>query len=264
MKRFVEAYVISNVGRVRPSNQDNFIFHGSISGVEHDQVQKNYTMIFDETSVFSTGVFDGMGGESHGDIASHIAAKEYQDFEILSLSNLLKSDEIIEALQEYYQKANQSVCHECRIQKSRMGTTASILVLNGNEAIISNIGDSRIYRVRDGNISLLTKDHTENMTLISNNINPSNKKGRLTQYLGIFENEYIIEPYFNVQSICEDDIYFICSDGVTDMLTDYEIEGLINESTDIQQAISRLVEFALEKGGVDNITAIVVSVKNCN
>jgi protein phosphatase len=143
-----------------------------------------------------------------------------------------------------------------------MGTTAAILILTEKEAIISNIGDSRVYRLREKKLTLLTRDQTENMTLIANNIKTFSKKGRLTQYLGIFEDEYIIEPFINVQYLRDADVFLVCSDGVTDMLSDDEIELLINAGTSIQETTEQIVESALQKGGVDNITAILCSIRH--
>jgi protein phosphatase len=100
------------------------------------------------------------------------------------------------------------------------------------------------------------------MTLIANNIKTFSKKGRLTQYLGIFEDEYIIEPFINVQYLRDADVFLVCSDGVTDMLSDDEIELLINAGTSIQETTEQIVESALQKGGVDNITAILCSIRH--
>jgi PPM family protein phosphatase len=260
MKLRIEACVISDIGKVRQSNQDNFVFSESIHELSINKSRFDEYIVDEKTSLFTTGVFDGMGGESHGDIASHIAATKYREFEFKKLRKLVEPLEIVEELQEYYKKANQAICNECRTKKSRMGTTASILVLTESDAIISNIGDSRIYRLREEKLSLLTKDHTENMILVANNIKTLNKKGRLTQYLGIFEDEYIIEPYINVLHINDADVFLICSDGVTDMLSDEEIELFINTGTNIRETTEQIVESALEKGGVDNITAILCSV----
>lgn len=262
MKLRIEACAISDIGKVRQSNQDNFVFSENSFELSNDRKRFDSFIVEVSPSVFTTGVFDGMGGESHGDLASYIATKEYQEFELIKLRNLVETVEIIEEVKEYYHKANQAICNECQSKKSRMGTTAAILIFTEKEAIISNIGDSRIYRLREKKLTLLTRDHTENMTLIANNIKTFSKKGRLTQYLGIFEDEYIIEPYINVQYLRDADVFLVCSDGVTDMLSDDEIELLINAGTSIQETTEQIVESALQKGGVDNITAILCSIRH--
>lgn len=253
----IEAYLISHLGKVRKSNQDNFVFLGYISEDSREKTNLKTSEHSNTHHFFTAGVFDGMGGESYGELASLTAAKEYRNFADTEFNNPINQTDLPESLQRFYQKANAAVCTECRRKKSRMGTTASILVLTETRAVISNIGDSRIYRIRNGEIALLTKDHTEKSLLLDNNLQPSKRKGRLTQYLGIFEEEYIIEPHIHVQEVCENDVYLICSDGITDMLSDHEIEFVINERSSLEQATIELVEYALQKGGIDNITAIL-------
>lgn len=257
----VEATLISDVGKVRKSNQDNFMFSGKIIEKQCSKSNFSFSDSMSANNFFTAAVFDGMGGESYGELASFIAAREYRDFVNNELSNFRTHSEILQSLQRFYQQANKSVCAECKRKKSRMGTTASILVISENTAIISNVGDSRIYRIRNREISLLTRDHTENSFLLENNLLPSRRKGRLTQYLGIFEDEYVIEPYICIQEVLENDVYLICSDGITDMLTDNEIRQIINDRSSVQQATSNLVETALQKGGIDNISAVLCLLK---
>jgi PPM family protein phosphatase len=255
MGRLIKASVINDIGKIRKSNQDNFIFNGMITGVEHNHCQLNHSVMLDSTNKFLVGVFDGMGGESNGDLAALISAKMFLELENENIVELCH-----EKISEYYSKANDAVCDECKKLKSRMGTTAATILFTEHLAHISNIGDSRIYLVRDSKILQLSRDHTENQRLIENVSNNSVKKSRLTQYLGIFSHEYIIEPFMTFLETRLNDVYLICSDGITDMLSDSEIELILLENDDVHQISKLLLDKAISNGGVDNTTAIVCKV----
>lgn len=256
MGRLIKASVINDIGKIRKSNQDNFIFNGMITGVEHNHCQLNHSVMLDSSNKFLVGVFDGMGGESHGDLAALISAKMFLELENENIVELCH-EKISEKISAYYLNANDAVCDECKRLKSRMGTTAATILFTEYLAHISNIGDSRIYLLRDSMMHQLSKDHNENQRVL---LNQENKKSRLTQYLGIFKHEYIIEPHMTIIDIKLNDVYLICSDGITDMLSDSEIESILKDNDDVHQIVKLLLENAMFKGGIDNTTAIVCKI----
>ena len=133
-----------------------------------------------------------------------------------------------------------------------MGTTAAMLLFSKKDITLCNIGDSKVFSFSEGELEQISKDHVV--------ISAFGTKPPLSQSLGIPPNELLIEPYLAQGRYKNGDIYLICSDGLTDMVMLDEIRGiLVNYS--IQEASSALVSKALENGGRDNITIILLGVK---
>ena len=114
-------------------------------------------------------------------------------------------------------------------------------------------GDSRAYRLREGEFLQLSKNHVD--------LREGEKKGPLTQHLGIRPDDYLIEPYIAKGELRHGDQYLLCSDGLTDMLTNVEIDGIMSDTITATECAQRLVDAALEKGGRDNVTAIVCRIR---
>ena len=131
-----------------------------------------------------------------------------------------------------------------------MGTTAAMVRFSENEIEICNIGDSRIYLIDNESITQLSVDHT----VIIGSIKP---RRILTQHLGIPEEEMLIEPYCNTMEFPENSTIIICSDGLTDMLSDEEIQKTVC-STEIKSTAKELYNSAMKNGGTDNISIIAV------
>jgi protein phosphatase len=117
------------------------------------------------------------------------------------------------------------------------------------------LGDSRAYRYRQGEFMQLSVDHTDAAVIKERGI--TNRRPRLTQYLGIDQQELILEPAISKGEIHKGDWYLLCSDGVTDMLSNFEIADIIHRAKNAEQCVTQIINAALEKGGRDNITAIV-------
>ena len=132
-----------------------------------------------------------------------------------------------------------------------MGSTMVALCFSNHYVYACNLGDSRAYRLRNGELLQLSKDHVEK------NMTPQGKKAPLTQHLGIDPEEYMIEPHIAKGELKRDDQYLLCSDGLTDMLTNLEIDQIMSEAFSAEECVQNLVDAALEKGGKDNVTAIV-------
>lgn len=143
---------------------------------------------------------------------------------------------------------------------SGMGTTLCSILVLGKELIYGHIGDSRIYRFRN-KIERLTKDHSRREELLAKgDLNEktaadSANKNRLTRALGISS---IIEPEIHQTTIQPGDIYFLCSDGLHDALSDRQIETIIRQTPSIKEAAIELVEAAKNAGGTDNITILML------
>lgn len=231
----------SHKGRVRRINQDNYICNG-----EYYEMTKDSSPILlkgcvssEESPVF--GVFDGLGGEECGEIASLIAAK--------CGTEIILGKDPVGALLDFCEEGNARICDYAQEnQVSAMGTTAAMLAFSEDAIALCNIGDSKVFRLTDNKIEQLSQDHY--------GVGAYNRKPPLSQCLGIPPAEIIIEPYVAKEHCRNGDIYLICSDGLTDMVTTEEILGIIQNSP-FKMSVESLISKALEHGGKDNITVIL-------
>lgn len=196
-----------------------------------------------EASVF--GVFDGLGGEEHGEIASYIAARHASS---ISIGKDVRAD-----LLDYCIAANKKIVkYASENHISFMATTAAMLVFSGEGIGICNIGDSKIFRMAKGQMWQISIDHAAPAA--------NGKKPPLTQSLGIDPARMMIEPYAASGKYYKDDIYLICSDGLTDMVSQEEIAKILIK-TRCDEAACKLLDMALNNGGRDNITIILCKVE---
>jgi len=196
-----------------------------------------------DISIF--GIFDGMGGEECGEVASYIAAKNASALKI-------GKDAVID-LSQFCQKANADICDYANENEvSAMGTTAAMLAFTSNGVILCNIGDSKIFRFCDGALEQVSKDH---VAVAAFGVKPP-----LSQNLGIPPNELVIDPYLAQGAYNDEDVYLICSDGLTDMVTTEQITDVL-ASKPIEEANTELLERAISNGGRDNITIILCKIR---
>ena len=152
---------------------------------------------------------------------------------------------------------NQAVCNygtENRIDS--MGTTAAMLAFGDDIIYGCNLGDSRIYRSSSGKFGQISEDHILGRHFLG--------KAPLTQYLGMKEEDLQLVPSVSGYPIIEGDRYLICSDGITDMLSDGEIADIFTREISTEETVQVLVERALKKGGRDNITVILCEIEKQN
>lgn len=240
---------ISHIGNVRSINQDNFICNGSY--LETIDSSMDFNIVFPLNGTVDTkipklfGVFDGMGGEECGEIASYIASK-------VASTLTIKKNGVL-TLTNYCKQANTKICEYAENNNiSAMGTTAAMLLCTKEEITLCNIGDSKIFRFADGELEQISKDHVV--------ISAFGTKPPLSQNLGIPPEQLLIEPYLSQGRYKSGDKYLICSDGLTDMLTLEEIKELL-ASKNIEDSASNLVDRALKNGGKDNVTVILLEIK---
>lgn len=245
----IEAVCGCNVGRVRKNNEDNFYFGGRMLPQENYGLKMIYSQKIDSDEMPLFAVFDGMGGEEAGEVASFLAADAaYQCAEQLK-KYIIPPREFLE---DMCAKMNRAVCEESqKLTFGRMGSTVASMLFVNDVAYVCNLGDSRVYRLRDNELMQLSEDHIEHL--------PPNatRKPRLTQHLGIFEDELRLVPFIAKGTIKKGDRYLLCSDGVTDMLSNTEICAVLKEHQSIKQAAAKLIDLALKHGGRDNITVII-------
>lgn len=204
---------------------------------------------------FFVSVFDGMGGESYGEAAAYTAASTRANLPVCS-----DNDNCEEFLIKSSLALNDAVVASAREHKTEcMGTTSVELYFKDEVCWVSNVGDSRAYLYRDGLLRQLSVDHCDESYA---RILPNGKKTKapLTQHLGIDPEVFVIEPAICRVPVTAGDRFLICSDGITDMLSDAEIAAVLSQNPDVQNCTAALLDAALENGGRDNITVIVCRV----
>lgn len=244
----------SFIGNGRGTNEDNFYFNKKHLPV-HNKGLKNPLKFSGTTAEHLLfAVFDGMGGEARGEEAACKACESFA-------SEFKQLDEIALSGKEFFLKACQKANEEVnRLSKENkigtMGTTVAALYFSQNEVVACNLGDSKVFRVRDNQMMQISEDHTDEKIMASIGVS---KKPVLLQYIGIPNTEMVIEPFIAKGDVQENDIFVICSDGVTDVLNVERIYGIVKNS-DAEEAVRQLLAEIDINGGADNSTAIVIKV----
>jgi protein phosphatase len=229
----------SDRGRVRESNEDTCIIN-----IEHQ------TFL----------VADGMGGHAAGEIASQMAASTVEEF--ITEENSDSSPD--EWLTLAVQRANTRV-YETQLRKPEfrgMGSTLTILAFSDDRFHIAQVGDSRAYIHRQSILKQLTRDHSvvwplyENGILTKEDICRHPQKNLITRSIGTYPK---VDVDLQNDTARDGDIFMLCSDGLTDVLSDQDIAGILdNLGKSPQELADMLIAAANEAGGPDNITVIVV------
>lgn len=246
----ISAACLCNTGKVRKRNEDNFFFDGACLEAQNKALQQALSFKKNLRGGLCVAVFDGMGGENFGDYASFAAADRMRRMEARSFFA-----EDFEYLNSMCMELNAAVvAKQKELCTQRMGSTMAALYFLHGWVYFCNLGDSRAYRLKDGKFFLLSEDHVEKRA------SRSGRKAPLTQHLGIDPEEMLLEPYISRVRQRRGDRYLLCSDGLTDMLTDAEICDIMAGAENVELCVQQLVDAALEKGGRDNVTAIVCEI----
>ena len=243
----IKAYAKTDVGKARDINEDSYyITEDSFSNIQ----------------LFILA--DGMGGVNGGEIASKLAINSAKSYIENNIKDVQKDKEsltqLVASSAEY---ANMIVYEKSKEIKEfeGMGTTLEICLIYNNRAFIAHIGDSRIYRIRNNFMRQLTQDHSYVQTLVKQGTITKDeaethpKKNILVKALGC---NAFVEPDMMIRGFQKDDILVICSDGLTNMVSQDEIFKSV--TTNFEAAPKELVELANENGGIDNIT--IITIKN--
>ena len=237
----VEYACVCSVGRLRRNNEDNFYCDGHIREDINStaDTELSGTVYSDTNELFA--VFDGMGGEACGEVASYVAAFEARLF----ADGRAQYEEYLYELAE---RLNERVREETEARSLvLMGTTAAMLQISGDDIYILNAGDSRIYKLSKHELRQISEEH----------IVASGSGKAITKFLG-FPEGHSLRPYIAMGKYRSGDVFLLCSDGVTDMLSDDEIRGIIDDKRELSVIARDLVDAALERGGIDNTTAVLL------
>lgn len=209
---------------------------------------------------------DGMGGYNAGEVASGMATAFIKSEMVRWLSEAGKQANIRDirrALEICVDNANRSVFNaaSANAHYAGMGTTLVVAVFQDAKVLLGHIGDSRCYRMRGGEMVQITKDHSllqeqiDAGLLTVEQAATSSHKNLVTRALGV-EDAVMLE--LNEHAVESGDLYLMCSDGLSDMANDAEIETILGSQTSMAQKADRLIALANELGGRDNISVLLV------
>ena len=236
----MKVYAITDVGRVRPINEDSYYLP--------------------RAGELFCAVADGMGGHNAGEVASAMAVETFagcmRGYGRLSAG----------AIQDAVACANEIVIEEARRdeRKNGMGTTFTALCRDGGNVHIAHVGDSRAYLIRNGAIMRVTLDHTlVEELMLQGVITPREAKNHpnrnyITRALGMDKSVEIDLVQLEVRP---DDVYLLCSDGLSGHVEDKQMLSVTLGEGSWQEKLEKLVQMALDDGGSDNITAMYVTFK---
>lgn len=218
-------------------------------------------------------VADGMGGHGHGDVASRVAVdaivrhmdEAFQRWDLGEGLDESGEPQVGVELEYSIHAAHRSVVGAVAEDQTLagMGTTAVGMAAAKGVVSIAHVGDSRAYRLRAGILELMTEDHTwVNEQVKAGYLSPEQARSHplksvVTRAVG---GDHQVEVDRREVPVDEGDVFLICSDGLTTMLTDDEIHQLLTTEGNLEHHCRQLVDLANEKGGVDNITVILVAV----
>ena len=244
----LEAACLCSTGKIRKNNEDNYFFGGQCLEENNNGLTHPITMTKPLCKKLCVAVFDGMGGENFGECASFAAANCLQSLPQKLSDYFLPGRKWLNTL---CMKLNDAVVEkEHELCTDRMGTTMVAFCFSFCHAFVCNLGDSRAYRLRGRELLQLSVDHIEKRE------GQTSKKAPLTQHLGISPDEFLIEPHVAKCCLKPGDQYLLCSDGLTDMITDSEITNIMSNTETAEECVQKLIDSALEKGGRDNVTVI--------
>jgi PPM family protein phosphatase len=233
----IEVAAFSHKGRVRASNEDSIAVAGWVGDGEMSALRRSRHRLY---GPLLFAVADGMGGHAGGEIASRYAVKR-----LAEESAGEGAADIVARLTLINAELYQSMMAVPALRG--MGTTVAGLVLSARRAVWFNVGDSRVYRERNGRIEQLSID----------DVPPGPRSGIITQTLGGARTLVPITPHVGEEDLLLPSRWLICSDGLTDMLGDAEIESALAARN--EDALPALFTAAMAAGGADNISIVLVS-----
>lgn len=249
------ATAITHRGKVRGSNEDAIVVDAWVA--QDSMTAPEFSVIeIDRPRLFA--VCDGMGGHAAGEVASALVAKS------LAANAMFLAD--ASAISERLVSLNDMLFDMMEQDPSTwgMGTTVAGLVLSPESVLIFNVGDSRIYRLQNGYLRQLTVDDTQgNLLADEPYFGYAQENGRvsskISQALGGATERIAISPHVSVEALYPGSRYVICSDGLTDMADVDTMEGCLRDADDLA-AVNCLLTAALEHGGADNVSVMLVTI----
>ncbi|HEY7834233.1 MAG TPA: Stp1/IreP family PP2C-type Ser/Thr phosphatase [Ktedonobacterales bacterium] len=244
----LSAATLTDVGKRRERNQDNVT----------EYVPDDPDLLAERGALFV--VADGMGGHAAGEIASQIAVETIREQYFLQ-----RDEDIITALARAIEAANNAIFDHAREHQAHggMGTTCVLVVLAGGRAYFANIGDSRAYLLREGEFRQVTRDHSWVAEQVRAGI-LTEEQARTHPHRNVITRSLGTQPEITadlfIEIIHEGDRVLLCSDGLHGYVTEDDIQRVVTEQVP-EDGVQRLIDMANANGGPDNITAVIVELK---
>ena len=236
----MEVLAVTDVGRQRKNNEDSYFIY------QNDRLSGGM-------------VADGIGGHDSGEVASRIATDLIKQYIITKYNPKMDYMEITELIRTAFVLTNQHIYQLSKKSENKgMGTTATLALVYDGKLIIAHVGDSRCYEITDNGIEQITDDHSY--------VNELVKAGQISETAAYeHPNRNVITRALGTDiqvrvDMCirnfDNQTVLLCTDGLSNMLSDSQIESLYRENTNLNVCLEKMVELANKKGGNDNITAV--------
>lgn len=252
MSQPLEITGLTHAGKVRTSNEDSILADAGLGLVI---------------------LADGMGGYNAGEVASGLATSVIREELARAFAALPAHDEVMGghrhaavAIEEAISRANSEIFSAARgkPQYAGMGTTVVVAAFYDNVLSVGHVGDSRMYRLRQGKLDIMTKDHSllqeqlDSGVITEEQARRSANRNLVTRALGA---DFAVQAEVREYDALPGDIYLLCSDGLNDMLDDGEIAGLMQpDDGPLKDMAARLIDGANQHGGRDNVSVILVRI----
>jgi protein phosphatase len=239
----------SRIGCVRSNNEDMVLAYDKL--LRSDAYKTEF--MTENTDRFIIALADGMGGHNAGEVASEETLSNLKYF-IHDLPRGLAPGEMNEMMVEWLNSVNKMINSRGLMDTSKldMGTTLVGVLYYGERYYWMNCGDSRLYRLRDGQLTQLTVDHS-----LTKNDGSQRHSNVITNCIGAGFKDSYIDFYEFTNDVLPGDTYLLCSDGLNDMITDLEIQELMVAN----KTANQLCEAAIEAGGFDNVSTCVFHIE---
>lgn len=255
----LEAAARNHRGILRATNEDNFYLNGRWLSPEAMTHGGRY-LSESEAHFQLYAVCDGLGGEASGEKASYEAVSALGALQSANLNGLSEAE-----LKAALYRLTDQIRLLGENDAERAGTTLTACLWQGGWIRVLNLGDSRVYRLRDGRLSRLTVDHSEVQRMVALGLMTpyqarlSPRRHLIYRYLGLSSADTEFEPYLSERIAAQTgDCYLLCSDGLIDMVEEETIRRLLLRARSAAQAVDALVQRALDNGGHDNVTALCI------
>lgn len=257
----IYAAACSNKGCVRKNNEDNFFLNGRFMQSNERDNGGLYTVKSKGKALYA--VCDGMGGEEAGEEASLLSVQ-------LCARYLEQKDAPTpETLRSFLHHGCEEVFAQAERNDNHSGSTVALLMTGEDGVYVANMGDSRIYRLTPSRMEQISEDHTEVQRLLRQRVIKEEdiprhpKRHMILQYWGMPLSIAPFHPFVSRLIPCMyGERYLLCSDGLTDMVENSRIEQILRQRKDVESIAQELVQEALRNGGRDNVTVLVLEIRD--
>jgi serine/threonine protein phosphatase PrpC len=269
----VDYAALTHQGHVRPNNEDHYFVSrfGRFLTTLVTNLEGQENTLFEEEG-YAMAVADGLGGAAGGERASDLAIRGmlslvFSTPDWIISSNDVAAERVMKRMAERYRRIDEMLAEEGKYEPELegMGTTLTMACNVGESLVVAHVGDSRAYLFRDDRLHQLTHDHTVAQALFDQGVIERKEDAAtrlqhsLTKLLGGGASAGGKQCEADVQRILlhDRDVLVLCSDGLTDMVTDANITAILASAPPAAEAAQALVNLALHNGGRDNVTVIV-------